>query len=90
MAWVEVDCPNEKCPGREVAHRLDCACKGTERLQRDDGPGTVVCDEPDDVVPERWLAYWRNATLTQPGEWAASIHCPACGFEGEEVDDSIG
>jgi hypothetical protein len=86
MPWVEVACPNERCPGREVGHSKDCACRGTERLLRDDGPGTVPCDEPDDVIPERWSAFWRNSTFTQPGEWGPSISCPACGEEGEEVD----
>lgn len=87
MPWVEVQCPNEKCPGREVAHPMNCVCKGTERVARDDGPGTIACDEDDDVVPHRWQAFWFNTTLTRAGEWDASIHCSSCGEEGEEVVD---
>jgi hypothetical protein len=87
MPWLEVECPNEECPGREESHPYSCACKGSGRAPREDGPGYEDCDGDPDIVPERWLAFWRNSTLTQPGEWAASIHCPKCGEEGEEVED---
>lgn len=87
MPWVEVQCPNEECPGREVSHPPNCsACGGTRRRPAAEHGGYVDCDVEDDVVPERWQAYWRNTTLSMAGEWAASIHCPRCGEEGEELD----
>lgn len=85
MPWVEVRCPNEKCPGREVGHASTCTCEGTGRIEGE-VPRTFE-DCPDgDVVPERWMAFWRSTTLTRAGEWEASICCPACGEEGEESE----
>lgn len=87
MPWMDVACPNEECPGREVSHPLDCpACNGTKRRRREDGPGYTDCDAEDEEMPQRWRAFWFNSTLSQPGEWDSSICCPACGEEGEEVD----
>lgn len=86
MPWVEVACINDECPGREVEHREDCMCGGSGRVEGEIARTFTDCPDGE-VTPEKWMAYWRNGTLTAPGEWAASIHCPRCSEEGEEVPD---
>jgi hypothetical protein len=83
MPWVEVECPNETCPGREATHTTACVCKGSGRVMGEQS-AYVDCDAAV-TEPLRWMAWWSNATLHMAGEWGASIHCPRCGEEGEDV-----
>jgi hypothetical protein len=84
MPMVEVECPNEKCPGREAEHNTGCICGGSGRVARDDGPGYEDCDAGE-VTAERWMAKWINGTMTMEGHWDETIHCPRCSEEGAEL-----
>jgi hypothetical protein len=81
---VEVTCPNEECPAREVTHSSACRCKGSERVPSEDGPGWEPCPEEAEVIPHRWMAEWLPTTYRRLGDWGPSIYCSGCGEEGQE------
>jgi hypothetical protein len=86
MPWVEVECPNEKCPGREVTHTTECRCKGSGRVMDDDPHTYIDCPEEPVIIPARWSANYRPARAHEPGDFDNTIHCPSCGTEGVEGD----
>lgn len=86
MAWVEVECPNEDCKGREVCHLTTCRCGGKGRVPGDDPHTFEDCPEEADITPHRWMAEHRNATHSHPSEWGPSIDCGYCGTEGEVAE----
>lgn len=81
MPWVEVQCPNEECSGREVIHPRNCRCEGTGRLPDGDPHKFKDCDEGE-VVPARWQANYVPGGGDVPGDFDNTIHCPSCGEEG--------
>jgi hypothetical protein len=86
MPWLDVQCPNEQCPGREVHHPDNCRCGGTGRVPGSDPHEFHDCDEGE-VVPARWSAHYVPPSREQPGDFDNTIHCPSCGEEGVDGDE---